>query len=100
MDTMNLGMREAGLFEVAKDAVQLEFERVGNEFKGLSESDVEECLKCLVACGRNSFVKEGAKIAMDPALRGSYAATRYPHFLKLEVLEMREKINNQKWKEL
>jgi len=92
MDTMNLGMREAGLFEVAKDAVQIEFERVGTEFKGLSESDVEECLKCLVACGRNSFVKEGAKIAME--------VKNYPHFLKLEVLEMREKLQNQKWKEL
>jgi len=70
----------------------LEFKRVEAEFRGLSVSDVEECLKCLVACGRNSFVKESAKIAME--------IKNYPHFLKLEVLEIREKINNQKWKEL
>lgn len=87
MDTINLGMRDAGLFEVAKDAVQLEFERVEDEFKALSVSDVEECLKCLVACGRDSFVKETAAEALR--------SKQYPHYLKLDVLEMRENINKQ-----
>ena len=92
MDTVNLGMREAGLFEIAKDAVQLEFERVEAEFKGLSVSDVEECLKCLVACGCDSFVKESAAEALR--------SKQYQHYIKLEVLAMREKIQKQKWEKL
>ena len=61
-----------------------EADRVDREFSELTADQLRECLKSLVACGCDGFVKESARIAIEKGV--------YPYFLKLEVLAIRKKL--------
>lgn len=63
---------------------QSEAERIEQEFAELPTVELEECLKAVAACGCDSFVKESANLAIESG--------RYPYFLKLEVLAIKEKL--------
>jgi len=62
-----------------------EEEKVEKEFSELTAEQLHKCLKALTACGGNSFVKESANLAIESGC--------YPYFLKLEVLAIKEKLN-------
>lgn len=66
------------------DKRQAEGDRVEREFSELPPEQLHECLKTLVACGCDGYVKQSAKQAIDSKC--------YPYFLKLEVLAIREKL--------
>jgi len=61
-----------------------EADRVDREFSELTAEQLQECLKALVACGCDGFVKETARKSMETSF--------YPYFLKLEVLAIEEKL--------
>jgi len=66
-------------------AKQAEADRVDQAFSELTAKQLHECLKALTACGCDSFVKQSANLAIESG--------RYPYFLKLEVLAIKEKLN-------
>lgn len=78
------GVYEKGVVQVRNWRKEAEEEKIETEFNELTAEQLQECLKAITACGCDSFVKESANIAIQSG--------RYPYFLKLEVLAMKEKL--------